>query len=365
MPGDPSSAAFPLVAALITPGSAVTVEGVLLNPLRTGLFVDPARDGRGPDASRTSARTAASWSATSPPATRALHGVEVPAERAPSMIDEYPILAVAAALPTARPSCAGIGELRVKESDRLRLMAAGLAACGVGVEEEPETLTVAGIGPRPTTRCRRRPVATHGDHRIAMCHLVLGLAAEAPVSVDEPGMIATSFPGFVALMDGLGAGLIRGVSGFVIAVDGPAASGKGTIATGLAARYGLPMLDTGLLYRAVGVAVAKAGGDLDDPAVAGAAARALDPRPPRRSRLPHPRRPARPPAGSPPIPRSAPPCSTCSGAFAARARRRGDRRARHRHGDRAATRRPSCSSPPGPRSAPSAAGCSSRPGPEP
>ena len=147
----------------------------------------------------------------------------------------------------------GVGEMRVKESDRIALMAAGLAACGVaarGRARDPDGDRFAG-GPAAAGA-----VTTHGDHRIAMSHLVLGLAAQTPVGVDEPGMIATSFPGFVDLMNGLGAADRRGrMSGFVIAVDGPAASGKGTIAAGLARDFGYPALDTGLLYRAVGVAV--------------------------------------------------------------------------------------------------------------
>jgi 3-phosphoshikimate 1-carboxyvinyltransferase len=201
VPGDPSSAAFPLVAALITPGSAVTVEGVLLNPLRAGLFAtlremgadltigNPRQSGGEPVGDVTARYSP-------------LRGVDVPAERAPSMIDEYPILAVAAAFAQDATTMRGVGEMRVKESDRLALMAQGLAACGVNVEEGADSLTVLGgaDGVRGDAG-----VVTHGDHRIAMAHLVLGLAAQKPVRVDEPGMIATSFPGFVALMRGLGA----------------------------------------------------------------------------------------------------------------------------------------------------------------
>jgi 3-phosphoshikimate 1-carboxyvinyltransferase len=210
VPGDPSSAAFPIVAALITPGSEVSVEGVLLNPLRAGLFetlremgadltVRNLRDEGGEPVGDLVARHSPN-----------LKGVEVPPERAPSMIDEYPILAVAAAFAEGRTAMRGIGEMRVKESDRIALMAAGLAACGVGVEEEPEALIV--IGDRRANHPVRggAAVATHGDHRIAMAHLVLGLAAQAPVAVDEPGMIATSFPGFTALMRGLGADVGEG-----------------------------------------------------------------------------------------------------------------------------------------------------------
>jgi 3-phosphoshikimate 1-carboxyvinyltransferase len=204
VPGDPSSAAFPLVAALITPGSQVTVEGVLLNPLRAGLFVTLQE--MGSDLAIENEREEGGERVGDVTARHSqLRGVVVPPERAPSMIDEYPILAVAAAYGEGPTVMRGIGELRVKESDRIAMMAAGLASCGVGVEEEPEGLIVAG-----TARANHRVaggglVRTHGDHRIAMSSLVLGLGAERPVAVDEPGMIATSFPGFRELMAGLGA----------------------------------------------------------------------------------------------------------------------------------------------------------------
>ncbi|WP_312166156.1 3-phosphoshikimate 1-carboxyvinyltransferase [Phenylobacterium sp.] len=204
VPGDPSSAAFPLVAALVTPGSEVTVEGVLLNDLRTGLFttlqemggdlaISNVREESGEQVGDITARHSA------------LKGVEVPPGRAPSMIDEYPILAVAAAFADGSTAMRGIGEMRVKESDRIALMAAGLAACGVGVEEEPEGLIVVGSARGNHPVAGGAMVTTRGDHRIAMSHLVMGLASEAPVAVDEPGMIATSFPGFVELMRGMGA----------------------------------------------------------------------------------------------------------------------------------------------------------------
>jgi 3-phosphoshikimate 1-carboxyvinyltransferase len=139
-----------------------------------------------------------------------LRGVVVPPARAPSMIDEYPILGVAAAFAEGPTVMRGLAELRVKESDRIALMAAGLAACGVSVEEEPEGFTVMGAGRANPGVAGGARVATHGDHRIAMSHLVLGLASEAPVTVDQPGMIATSFPGFVELMRGLGGEISRG-----------------------------------------------------------------------------------------------------------------------------------------------------------
>ena len=204
VPGDPSSAAFPLVAALITPGSEVTAEGVLLNELRTGLFstlqemgadlvISNVREESGEQVGDVTARHSA------------LKGVEVPPERAPSMIDEYPILAVAAAFAEGATVMRGIGEMRVKESDRIALMAAGLTASGVGVEEEPEGLVVIGSARGNHAVAGGSRVTTKGDHRIAMSHLVMGLACEQPVTVDEPGMIATSFPGFVELMSGMGA----------------------------------------------------------------------------------------------------------------------------------------------------------------
>jgi 3-phosphoshikimate 1-carboxyvinyltransferase len=199
-PGDPSSAAFAIVAALITPGSEVTVKGVMLNPLRAGVFstlqdmgadltIANLREDSGEPVGDLTARYSA------------LKGVTVPPERAPAMIDEYPILAVAAAFATGTTIMRGIGEMRVKESDRIALMAEGLKACGVMLEEEPEGLIVHGNGKPPKGG---GTVTTKGDHRIAMAHLVLGLAAQSGVTVDEPGMIATSFPTFHSLMTGLG-----------------------------------------------------------------------------------------------------------------------------------------------------------------
>lgn len=199
VPGDPSSAAFPLAAGLIVPGSEVTVEGIMLNPLRTGLF-ETWRE-MGADLTVANRRMAGGEEVGDVTARHsALRGVIVPPERAAAMIDEYPILAATAAFADGATVMRGIGEMRVKESDRIALMAAGLTACGVRVEEEPEGFTVLGGPVRGGAT-----VTTQGDHRIAMSHLVLGLAAEQAVTVDEPGMIATSFPDFVELMRGLGA----------------------------------------------------------------------------------------------------------------------------------------------------------------
>ncbi|MEH6697667.1 MAG: 3-phosphoshikimate 1-carboxyvinyltransferase [Brevundimonas sp.] len=204
VPGDPSSAAFPLAAGLIVPGSAVTVENVMLNPLRIGLF-DTWRE-MGADLEITNRRESGGEAVGDITARHsALTGVVVPEARAASMIDEYPILAATAAFASGRTVMRGIGEMRVKESDRIALMARGLAACGVAVEEEPEGLIVTG-GPV----AGGATIDTAHDHRIAMSHLVLGLAAQRPVTVRDPEMIATSFPGFVALMQGLGADIEAG-----------------------------------------------------------------------------------------------------------------------------------------------------------
>ena len=206
VPGDPSSAAFPLVAALIVPDSEVTVEGLLLNPLRTGLFTTLQE--MGADLTVSNLREMGGESVGDVTARySALKGVVVPPARAASMIDEYPILAVAAAFAQGPTVMRGVGELRVKESDRIALMAQGLAACGVQAEEEPEGLILAGAQGSQDRVAGGARVATRGDHRVAMSFLILGLAAAAPVRADEADMIATSFPGFAALMSGLGAEL--------------------------------------------------------------------------------------------------------------------------------------------------------------
>jgi len=204
VPGDPSSAAFPIVAALVTPGSEVRVDNVLLNPLRIGL-IDTLVE-MGADISIENARESGGERVGDIIARQSpLRGVTVPSERAASMIDEYPILAVAAAHARGPTVMRGLGELRVKESDRIALMAQGLAACGVQVEEEAEGLTVMGVAQANHRIAGGARTITHGDHRIAMSFLVLGLGADQPIGVDEPGMIATSFPGFTDLMTGLGA----------------------------------------------------------------------------------------------------------------------------------------------------------------
>ncbi len=203
VPGDPSSAAFPAVAAIIAPGSDITLAGVGMNPRRAGLFETLVE--MGADITRLNERLQAG----EPVAdlcvrAGALRGVDVPAERAPRMIDEYPVLAVAAAVAHGDTVMRGIGELRVKESDRLAAVAKGLADCGVAVEESEDSLVVHGCGgPAPGGGA----VATALDHRIAMSFLVFGGACGKPVAVDDAGPIDTSFPGFVDMMNGLGANI--------------------------------------------------------------------------------------------------------------------------------------------------------------
>ena len=199
VPGDPSSAAFPMVAALLVEGSDITIESVLLNPMRTGLIETLVE--MGGDISIENRREAGGETIGDirVRASR-LKGVVVPPAHAPAMIDEYPVLAVAAAFAEGRTVMEGLGELRVKESDRIAAMAAGLAANGVACEEGPESLVVTG----GRMVAGGATVKTHLDHRIAMSFLVLGLAAAKGVSIDDEAAIATSFPAFRPLMAGLG-----------------------------------------------------------------------------------------------------------------------------------------------------------------
>lgn len=200
VPGDPSSAAFAIVAGLIVPDSEIMVEGLLLNETRIGLLVTlqemgadltigNARESGGERIGDVRVRSSR------------LTGVTVPASRAPSMIDEYPILAVAAAFAQGETRMEGLGELRVKESDRLAAVAAGLQANGVVCRDGADWLAVDGAATVPGGG----HVVTHMDHRIAMSFLVMGLAARRPVSVDDVAMIATSYPSFLADFEALGA----------------------------------------------------------------------------------------------------------------------------------------------------------------
>ena len=202
VPGDPSSAAFAVVAGLIVPGSDVTVENVLLNPLRTGLFQTLIEMGADLAIENERLSGGERIGDVHVRASR-LKGVVVPPERAPAMIDEYPILAVAAAFAEGPTVMEGLEELRVKESDRLAAVARGLEANAVACTEGETSLVVEGR--RAGVKIGGGTVATHLDHRIAMSFLVLGLAADRPVGVDDTAMIATSFPSFRGLMEGLGA----------------------------------------------------------------------------------------------------------------------------------------------------------------
>lgn len=200
VPGDPSSAAFLAAAALLVPGSDVTIEGVLTNPTRIGLyttlqemggditFLNEREEGGEPVAD---IRVRASR----------LKGVRVPAERAPSMIDEYPVLAAMSAFAEGQTQMDGLAELKVKESDRLQATAAGLVANGATVRVDGDSLTVTGNGALKGGGV----VATHLDHRIAMAFLTAGLVSDQPIVVDDSTMIATSFPEFRQLMETLGA----------------------------------------------------------------------------------------------------------------------------------------------------------------
>ncbi len=207
VPRDPSSAAFPVCAALIVPGSDVLVPGIGLNPTRAGLFEtlremgadltyeNPREEGGEPVAD-----LRARYSPD-------MKGIDVPPERAASMIDEYPVLSVVAANATGRTMMAGVRELRVKESDRIDAMAVGLRACGVTVDEGEDWWAVTGLGANGVPG--GATCASQLDHRIAMSFMVAGMAAKAPVSVDDGGPIATSFPIFERLMGDLGARIER------------------------------------------------------------------------------------------------------------------------------------------------------------
>jgi 3-phosphoshikimate 1-carboxyvinyltransferase len=204
VPGDPSSAAFPIAAALIVQKSEVRIEDLLVNPLRLGLIetllemgasltFEERRDPIGEPIADLVVRTSK------------LKGVRPPERRAPAMIDEFPILAVIAAFAEGETRIEGAAELRVKESDRITLMVDGLKACGVDAEELPDGLVVRGNGPKSVRG--GASIRTHGDHRVAMSFLVLGMASKDPVVVDDAEMIASSFPDFPGFMRGFGASI--------------------------------------------------------------------------------------------------------------------------------------------------------------
>lgn len=270
VPSDPSSAAFLVVAALLVPGSELTIRNVCLNPTRTGLFTTleemggnitylNRRDVGGEEVADMLVKSSQ------------LKAVTVPAERAPVMIDEYPILAVAAACAEGTTIMQGLAELRVKESDRLTAVAEGLTANGVINTIKGDDLHVEG-GSAPSGGGL---VKCHYDHRIAMAFLVMGMVARNPVQVDDARAIATSFPNFTAIINRLG-GHIQPAGDthttrfrpLTIAIDGPAASGKGTLARRISTYCGYPYLDTGSLYRMVGLKLIYNGQDPADKAAA-------------------------------------------------------------------------------------------------
>lgn len=202
VPADPSSAAFPLVAALLVPGSEIQIDGVMLNPTRTGLVTVLKRMGADIAIKNERGESGETVGDLVIKAS-ALKGVSVEPEIAPSMIDEYPVLAVAAAFAEGKTRMNGLGELRVKESDRLAAVADGLKRCGVKVDLGQDWLEVEGCGAQGMPG--GGTIETHMDHRIAMSFLVAGLAAKAPIAVDDTTFIMTSFPDFIAIMQKLGA----------------------------------------------------------------------------------------------------------------------------------------------------------------
>lgn len=281
VPGDPSSAAFAMVAALICRNSQLHIRNVCINPLRTGLITTLVEMG-GDITLRNERVVAGEQVADIIVCSSKLKGITVPAARAPSMIDEYPILAVAAAFAQGETVMEGLAELRVKESDRLKAILDALSACGVAARSEGDTLVVSGTGEVPRGGAT---VITHYDHRIAMAFLVFGMASAQAVTVDDATAINTSFPGFSNLFNSLGADILpigpvraqkREHPPIVIAIDGPAASGKGTLARRMAEYFDLAYLDTGSLYRAVGMKMVYAGQEPSDRKAALAAAKSIE-----------------------------------------------------------------------------------------
>ena len=203
VPGDPSSAAFPVAAALIVPGSTLTIRNVGVNPLRAGLYASLREMGAAIEF-RGQRERGGEPIADMVVRAGGLRGIEVPAARAPTMIDEYPILAVVAACAEGETVMRGLAELRIKECDRLKAMAEGLAACGVGVEAGEDYLVIEGCGGPPPGGAT---IATWLDHRIAMAFLVLGMASDKPVTIDDGASMDTSFPGFAPLLNSLGAAI--------------------------------------------------------------------------------------------------------------------------------------------------------------
>ncbi len=295
VPADPSSAAFLAVAALIVPDSRVMIQNVCMNPLRTGLFTTLEEMGgwiKYHNRRLVGGEGVADIEVKYSPRLKA---VSVPPERVPSMIDEFPILSVAAAFAKGDTVMHGLQELRVKESDRLSAICDGLRQCGVATDVSGDRLTVIGKAEPPMGGGH---IVTRMDHRMAMSFLVMGLATQQSVTVDDIRCIETSYPQFIPHIRSLGAKInverpssqspatcIAGRDtsrnrmskqrSLVIAIDGPAASGKGSLARRLADHYGYAYLDTGKLYRAVGLKLVYADKDPTDEPAALSAARTI------------------------------------------------------------------------------------------
>ncbi len=260
VPGDPSSAAFAVAAAILSADGDVTVEAVMDNETRIGFFTAAQALGADIELEYDGVATGEELMKVRARSSK-LKGAEIDPALAPSMIDEYPILAVLAAFAEGETIVSGAAELRVKESDRIAAICAMLRANGVEVEETADGFIVQGCGPAGVPG--GGTVEARHDHRIAMSALVMGTAAKAPVAVDDVAMIATSYPDFFAHMKTIGADMRDGM---VVAIDGTTASGKGTMAKRVAEAFGLPYLDTGLLYRAVAAAALRDGVDMSDEA---------------------------------------------------------------------------------------------------
>lgn len=202
VPGDPSSAAFPIVAALLNEGSEIHLSRIGMNPRRNGIYTTLIEMGADIKMQHERIEAGEKVADIIVKGTGPLRGVEIPKSRVPSMIDEFPVLAVAAACANGTTKMTGLEELRVKESDRLLMMANGLKACGVNLEMGEDSLTIHGTGKPPRGGAN---IATALDHRIAMSFLVLGTASEEPISIDDSSPINTSFPNFTKLMEELGA----------------------------------------------------------------------------------------------------------------------------------------------------------------
>ena len=268
VPGDPSSAAFAMTAALIIPDSDICIKNVMINSTRSGMLQTLQQAGYAIHLQNE--RISGGEKVAD---LRVMAGGSSPISPDPdlavTMIDEYPALMLLAAFAKGTSRFLGIGELRVKESDRIAKMEKLLSDNGVVVRSGANWVEIDGIGSvfgpiNPLDKVQ--DFVVDEDHRIAMCALVLGMASYLPISIADGSSIATSYPGFIADMQNLGAKMVAKTTAkpLVIAVDGPMASGKGTLARKLAAHFCLPYLDTGLLYRATARAALQAGVDLND-----------------------------------------------------------------------------------------------------